>query len=270
MEWIFEDGTKQLSEAKDNIPLFDAFQYATSMKAKRTSVAGKKRKQPPHAKDSSAEFPGPSKETKSESVVEAGDDTAATARVVSSADTDMLLASEPTLAPQPDVPCIAEYSSSSSEHLSPSPGFVPKDGVDDDKPHDSKELNEPRPDNESPRQFLYLVKPRVSGSQRVLIPLNPKMSIRENLRKKVILEFPTIQVLTASHKALPDGFILEADYLVKFRQEQEELEKLASSVPELTQALQQPQHHKPASSFTSKVRNADDVMTILQRDIGAG
>jgi hypothetical protein len=270
MEWIFEDGTKQLSEAKDSETLLDALQATKLMKAKRKSTTGKKRKQPPAGTDASSDLLSLGEETKEQPVTPGGDAPVAASGKVSLGETNMLFPSEATLEVPASISSLAEYSSSSSEEPTIGTDHGTEIVDDENKTQDVKELVEPSLDEEIPREFLYLVKPRVSGNQRVLIPLNPKMSIRENLRKKVILEFPTFQVLTASHRSLPDGFILEADYLVKFRKEQEELEMLAASAPELTQEIQQPHAHEQAISSKRIIPNAEDVMTILERDIGAG
>jgi hypothetical protein len=167
--------------------------------------------------------------------------------------------SNPTSGPAPatTVSSLVGYLTPSSEESSSG-----SDSDSDIELEEAKQSTTSSPKVKAPRQFLYLVKQRVSGSQRVLIPVNPKTSIRENLRKKEILEFPTIQVLSAAAKGLPAGYILEADYLVKFREEREEMERLLSSAPELTEMAQNISIPKPAL-----VPNANDILDILRRDI---
>lgn len=62
---------------------------------------------------------------------------------------------------------------------------------------------------------LYLHRPMTPSSMpKVLVPLNHSQSLSQILRYRVVLEFPTIHVV--EHRgiggALPEGFMLEADY----------------------------------------------------------
>ena len=69
----------------------------------------------------------------------------------------------------------------------------------------------------------YLVKPRTRCTQKVLIPLSPFDTLSKCLHRQVILEFPSIEVLSKPPSELPSNYILENDYLGKFKTEQVDL-----------------------------------------------
>jgi hypothetical protein len=324
MEWLFEDGSRQITEARSNDLLSDAFQAAEKTKTKkRKRHTGTTKKQPPRKQARSAEPPSRANSitgliveenvpelkeallksnidpTASDSIVEQNilDDTevpsnpttsiamteeedkkewetrgklpldSETASVMAQDDVRWELEELPNLTSDTTaatpVSSLVGYSTPSSEEPSSGPDSDLEDECERDELEEVKDSATSSPKKKSPRRFLYLVKQRVSGSQRVLIPINPKNSIRENLRKKEILEFPTIQVLSVPSKSLPGEFMLEADYLVKFRKDQEEMERLLSSAPELTGMAQKTRKPEPAVI----VPNADDILDILRRDI---
>ena len=61
---------------------------------------------------------------------------------------------------------------------------------------------------------LFLHRPKTPSSfPRVLIPLNLAKSLEKLLRRRLVLEFPTIYVLKVAPEDLPDSFMLEKDYL---------------------------------------------------------
>ena len=77
---------------------------------------------------------------------------------------------------------------------------------------------------------FYLVKPHTSSSRRVLIPLSNEATLSTGLRGRVVLEFPTIQVLFKPPQSLPSEFQLEDDYLDQELKERNDLEELLATV----------------------------------------
>ncbi|KAI5282912.1 hypothetical protein KEM54_002478 [Ascosphaera aggregata] len=67
----------------------------------------------------------------------------------------------------------------------------------------------------SAEYFVYLHRPRTISKVPVLIPLSPKQTLRESLRNKTVLEFPTIYVLRLPPEKLQENndYILEKDYV---------------------------------------------------------
>jgi HIT zinc finger len=64
--------------------------------------------------------------------------------------------------------------------------------------------------------FFYLHKPHTPSSPphpRVLIPLHPSDTFQSQLRNRVLLEFPTVHVLSFPPAYLPDIFMLEEEFL---------------------------------------------------------
>jgi hypothetical protein len=116
------------------------------------------------------------------------------------------------------------------------------------------------PDN----TFIYLLKARTSGSQKVLIPVNPNESLGNVLRNKEIMEFPSFQVLSTPPANISAPYIIEADYLNKAFQEEEEIRKLAYAADDLV-AQQDRTTTKPEK--VKRLDNDNDIIAILQRDI---
>lgn len=63
--------------------------------------------------------------------------------------------------------------------------------------------------------YFYLHRPRTATKQPVLIPLPPCISFTSALRRRTVLEFPTVYVLAESPDTLRgmDKFLLEEEYL---------------------------------------------------------
>jgi hypothetical protein len=79
----------------------------------------------------------------------------------------------------------------------------------------SQEAPEPEPEIPQRNYHLYLHRPLTPSSfPKVLIPLDPDKSLTDLLRKREVLEFPTIYVLDSPPEDLPNKFILEVHYLV--------------------------------------------------------
>jgi hypothetical protein len=77
--------------------------------------------------------------------------------------------------------------------------------------------NTSKPPN--PGYHFYLHRPKTPSSfPKVLVPLNPAKSFDKLLRRRLVLEFPTIYVLKAEPHDLPEDFMLEKDYLSATKQ----------------------------------------------------
>ncbi|KAG0645891.1 hypothetical protein D0Z07_8054 [Hyphodiscus hymeniophilus] len=71
----------------------------------------------------------------------------------------------------------------------------------------------------TPGYHFYLLRPQTPSSfPKVLTPLNPAKPLEKLLRRRLVLEFPTIYVLKAGPDDLSEGFVLESDYLYATRQ----------------------------------------------------
>jgi hypothetical protein len=76
------------------------------------------------------------------------------------------------------------------------------------------ESPEPEPAIRQWNYHLYLHRPLTPSSfPKVLIPLDPAKCLTELLRKREVLEFPTIYVLDSRPADLPEKFMLEKHYL---------------------------------------------------------
>lgn len=77
------------------------------------------------------------------------------------------------------------------------------------------EAPEPEPEIPQRNYHLYLHRPLTPSSfPKVLVPLDPDKSLTDLLRKREVLEFPTIYVLDSLPEDLPEKFMLEMHYLV--------------------------------------------------------
>ncbi|OCL07267.1 hypothetical protein AOQ84DRAFT_432231 [Glonium stellatum] len=116
---------------------------------------------------------------------------------------------------------------------------------------------------------FYLVKPHTSSSRRVLIPLSNETTLSTGLRGRVVLEFPTIQVLLQPPESLPSKFQLESEYLDQELKERNELEELLATVqPPGTPIAEY--EGGPARS-EGKDENLDDkkILEVLRRDLSS-
>lgn len=113
--------------------------------------------------------------------------------------------------------------------------------------------------------YYYLLKPRTTGTEKVLIVLSPTDSLLDCLRNQTVLEFPSIQVLSNPPHALPNGFILVRSWLDKFNKETERLVEEAGDLDgeEILQDLNEEDLHPGLQ----KMSNADDVLAMLQQDV---
>lgn len=89
---------------------------------------------------------------------------------------------------------------------------------------DSTELKDEPP----PHPYFYLHRPRTRSKLPVLIPISPDKTITETLRDRIVLEFPTIYVLTEAPESMPrEKFMLDEEYILKEREGLEVLDELS-------------------------------------------
>jgi hypothetical protein len=107
------------------------------------------------------------------------------------------------------------------------------DAVIKDESNSRSSAAEPNPSLDNLNLHFYLVRPRTSGPEKVLIPLSPTDTFLTCLQNQTVLEFPTIQVLASAPEALPSGFIIEDEYLAKYKKQAHEMENLIQEEGEI-------------------------------------
>lgn len=112
--------------------------------------------------------------------------------------------------------------------------------------------------------YVYLLKARTSGSQKVLIPVRSQESLGNVLRNREVMEFPSFQVLSTPPGDISTPFIIEADYLNKSLQEEEEIRELASAADDL---VARQDRSSTKTEKAKRLENDNDILAILQRDI---
>lgn len=125
----------------------------------------------------------------------------------------------------------------------------------------------------------YLVKPRTLGNLKVLIPLSPNDVLSQCLKRRIVLEFPTIQVLPWSRKDLPNDYLLEEDYHDKCpsaRQNSESGSESDSSDGDDSSddsdsgsnpSTKAERSIKEEASPSKRISNSDDIYSILSQSI---
>jgi hypothetical protein len=69
---------------------------------------------------------------------------------------------------------------------------------------------EPRPSAET---HFYLHRPNLPSNAKCVIPIQPDAVVKDVVRDRVLIEFPTIFVSSASEEKLQNPFITEAEYI---------------------------------------------------------
>ncbi|KAK5165555.1 Box C/D snoRNA accumulation [Saxophila tyrrhenica] len=72
-----------------------------------------------------------------------------------------------------------------------------------------------RAERSKPNVYYYLLKPGTTGKDRVLIQLDPRATLTDSLQGRTVQEYPTIYVLQQPPGSLPDGFMLDEEYMMK-------------------------------------------------------
>lgn len=132
----------------------------------------------------------------------------------------------------------------------------------------SELLRQPPGSPDDKGNYYYLVKPRTTGTEKVLIVLSPTDNFLECLKDQTVLEFPSIQVLSSPPQSLPEGFILVNDYLDKFNKEQDDMRRLIEDSGALeTGEVRQDIAEEALPPGLKKMTNADDILAILEQDV---
>jgi hypothetical protein len=77
---------------------------------------------------------------------------------------------------------------------------------------------------------LFLLRPRTSSKYpKVLVPIDPFQPLSEILKRREVVEFPTIYVFETPFDTLPEGFILESKYLASTRQPSHNEDSIATN-----------------------------------------
>lgn len=112
---------------------------------------------------------------------------------------------------------------------------------------------------------FFLLKPRTSCSQRVLIPLAQSATLKESLTGRTVLDFPTIYVFNRSSPRSSDEFILEEDYLKQESEDQKEFESLMKDIkPETLRAIKREDDDGKGSDEVDSKR----ILDVLKQDLG--
>jgi hypothetical protein len=115
--------------------------------------------------------------------------------------------------------------------------------------------------------YYYLIKPRTTIQQRVLIPLSPSAPLSCSIQGQTVLEFPSIQVLSVPPTALPANFVLEEEYLRAANKQEEEMKKLLEEDNTPQTGMKSETNDVEQVSGAKNVPNSADIFAILQRDI---
>jgi hypothetical protein len=132
----------------------------------------------------------------------------------------------------------------------------------------SEFLRQPPGSPDDKGNYYYLVKPRTTGTEKVLIVLSPTNNLLDCLKDQTVLEFPTIQVLSHPPQSLPKGFILVHDWLDRFNEEQGEMKRLLEEAGDLEAGeVHRNVMEDALPPGLKNMSNADDILAILERDV---
>jgi hypothetical protein len=134
----------------------------------------------------------------------------------------------------------------------------------DDQFNTQRESSTPENTDEN-KHFFYLVKPKTSGNQRVLIRTSPKLPLDQILRRQEVLEFPTFQVLSHDWKSLPEEYILDSNYTLKMRLREEEMKRVVEGSGDLTQEALDSLRRESGSAWTTQ--SDHEILAVLQKDL---
>ncbi|KAF2131579.1 hypothetical protein P153DRAFT_429843 [Dothidotthia symphoricarpi CBS 119687] len=153
-----------------------------------------------------------------------------------------------------DMVCITPLNTAQEEHEHEQLSVEPKRADDD-------VLNRP-----SENQF-FLLRPRTSTSRHVVIPLTPSATLGECLRGRTVLEFPTIYTFPSSMTQLPEGFMLEEEYIKQEGEEQKEFEDMMKEVdPEILRRLKD---ERSDGEMQGEEVDSKKILDVLKQDLGS-
>jgi len=124
--------------------------------------------------------------------------------------------------------------------------------------HASPEQQPDQATSADPQRYFYLLKPATAVSSQVLIPLSTSSTLTSCLQDQTVQEYPTIITLSDSPESLPDGYILEEDYLRTRRAEDAELRSLER---------QHGGHASVQQSVQEETLDAKGILDMLKRDV---
>lgn len=243
VEWIREDKTRQLTECTSAEPIHDIQPYPINPKKRK--IAAK-----------------PSSTNKS---AESQDASTLRATKIQRIHADLTTENE------------------EPEHPSPRRQPQANNPVSDDRSADSRGPNPDAKVAEAPRPSLhidgtdsksipseynfFLLRPQTSASRHVLIPISSSATLGQCLRGRTVLEFPTIYAFPDTLTGLPEGFMLEKEYMKDEGEEQKEFEDLLKHAhPEILRALNDTgddEDEKAGHELDSK-----KILDVLQQDLG--
>ena len=129
-----------------------------------------------------------------------------------------------------------------------------------------KESSEIPPNIAQP--YFYLLRVHTPSSSRVLIPISPESSLDSSLHKRVIIEFPTIYVLSNPPDKLPNGLMLEEDFLGHSEKESKELEALLAEAKVQREDLSDGEVDEPGEGIQpDHIRIDKKVTDVLEQDL---
>jgi hypothetical protein len=250
VEWIQEDGSKLLQHrCSDKSTLEELYNRLPGRLKAAPQTAGKKRKR-----------------IQVQSTQENKALTSAEAKELSSSIPESVVQVE---VPKADAP-VENQSSLVTYHSDPedSQATDPQakgEKIADEQSQEGIPESQPSEAIDEPQRYFYLVKPKTSGKQRVLIRTKPTLTLEENLYRQEVLEFPTFQVLAHHWKSLPDDYILDMNYELKMRVREEEMKRLVDSSGLLLQKI--PDSLPEASPSAWAVKSDQEILASLQKDI---
>jgi hypothetical protein len=235
---VHGDGVSHVSEIREDTPLSRSY---TPIFCKYNGESKKRKREIESSVDGNSKLDVESSERDSKHDGESHDKTSTQAQAA---------AIMPTESSAPNAPLIDVTPTELS-----APDAPPIDVKPEDEKGDQIQLKPGTADDVG--NFFYLLKPHTSGAQKVLIPLSPTDSLQNCLRNQVVLEFPTIQVLSHPPVALPSNFILEDDYLDKSKKERDEMQRLVADIED-----------PMVENFKAEpIPNASDILATLEKDI---
>lgn len=268
VEWLHEDSSIYLDLVKDDVPLFQAHLFLL----RRLSRESKKRKR------GSDE---PIKVEHSVTKLEDGDSSLDVINEV--ADKGASHVEIPSLQDQEDVqtenqvnPNVGSTDRRVEDQINIKQEPASPTHSDSVKLDDIPEIK-PSYADESGNHY-YLVKPRTLGNLKVLIPLSPSDVLSQCLRRRVVLEFPTIQVLPWAPNELSNDYLLEEDYYDKYPSARQNLESESDSSDDdddssddsdrsSNRPVNEEASIKKEPSLPRRISNSDDIHSILAQSI---
>ncbi|KAL1625248.1 Box C/D snoRNA accumulation [Diplodia seriata] len=266
VEWLHDDGSRDLQEAEADMTLTDS--YATlslerSRKRKRTQQGSDGLQNPSkHSKDGHVSIQAAESHQPSQLGQPASGPT--------SDDTQAVVSGVSTSAEQSKQECCSAQPAPEASTAASVPGKAAGEKHSDQAPQ-----------THTPLFSFYLLKPHTPSSQpRVLIPLDSSSTLTAALSTQVVLEYPTIKVVArqATDAPLPEGFMLEEDYIRQTKQDVQELEALIGPDGQVMTAAKVRRGNDPGDETHGNVSSGagdggpvDDkkLLEVLARDLNA-